>query len=92
MRNELESFWGEELRCLAIRTRNRLHLTQREMGERLEMGENSYPDIETGRYSCGMLTTVLLLAMQKDIPFYLFDTQSKFSDRLERRNKVVSLI
>ena len=92
MRNELENFWGEELRYLAIRTRNRLHLTQREMGERLEMGENSYSDIETGRYSCGMLTTILLLAMQEDIQFYLCDTQSKFGEWLEQRNKSVSLV
>ena len=30
------------------------------------MSESSYSDIETGKYSCGMLTAVLLLGMQED--------------------------
>ncbi len=66
MRKELEHFWGEEIRFLAIRTRDRLSLTQRKMSERLVMSESSYSDIETGRTNSGMLTTILLLRMNED--------------------------
>ena len=66
MRQQLGNIVGEELRILAIKTRTRLCFTQREMGERLQMSESSYSDIETGKYSCGMLTAVLLLGMQEN--------------------------
>ena len=66
MRHELSIILGEELRFLAIETRERLALTQKEMGEKLYMSESSYSDIETGRSHCGMLTAVLLLDMQND--------------------------
>lgn len=66
MRNEKEKVLKEELRSLAIRTRDRLKITQREMSEKLEMSESSYSDIETGESMCGTLTTVLLLGMQSD--------------------------
>ena len=61
MRHQLEEILKEELRKLAITTRDELQLTQREMAERLEMSESSYSDIETGRAMCGTLTTTLLL-------------------------------
>ncbi|MBQ9805397.1 MAG: helix-turn-helix domain-containing protein [Clostridia bacterium] len=61
MRHQMEEILKEELRRLAIITRDELHLTQREMAERLEMSESSYSDIETGRTMCGTLTTTLLL-------------------------------
>ena len=37
MRQEFEKILGEEFRYLAIKTRGRLGLTQKEMGERLQM-------------------------------------------------------
>ena len=49
IRDDLKIILGEELRILAIKTRDRLNLTQREMGERLQMSESSYSDIETGK-------------------------------------------
>ena len=57
---------GEDLRILAIRTRDRLGLTQREMGERLHISESSYSDIETGKSYCSMPTSMRLLDMQED--------------------------
>ena len=66
MRIEMTERLKEELRVLAIRTRDRLHLTQREMAIRLVMSESSYSDIETGVSMCGTLTTVLLIAEQED--------------------------
>ena len=66
MRTEKEMLLKDQLRLLAIRTRDRLDLTQREMAERLEMSESSYSDIETGVYMCGTLTAMLLLLMQED--------------------------
>ncbi len=68
IRQELENIiLGEEYRYLAIETRDRLKLTQKEMGEKLYMSESSYSDIETGETNCaGTLTATLLLSMQKD--------------------------
>ena len=36
MRQEFEKILGEELRYVAIKTRENLHLTQKEMGARLQ--------------------------------------------------------
>ncbi len=67
MRQKLEMILGEEIRYLAIETRNRLNLTQRQMGELLQMGESSYSNIETGDTVCASaLTETLLLKMQDD--------------------------
>jgi transcriptional regulator with XRE-family HTH domain len=84
MRKELEQFWGEEIRFLAIRTRDRLSLTQREMSERLVMSESSYSDIETGRTNGGMLTTILLLKMQEDPAEFLAETEQRVTEQIER--------
>ena len=62
MRHIMEKTLKEDLRVLAIRERERMGLTQREMAERLMMSESSYSDIETGKAMCGTLTAVLLLA------------------------------
>ena len=78
MRNEKESLLKDELRLLAIRTRDRLDLTQREMAERLEMSESSYSDIETGKSNCGTLTTVLLLSIQEDPTHFLSTVNVEF--------------
>lgn len=66
MRQELRKIFGKELRYLAIETRERLGITQKEMGERLCMSESSYSDIETGKNRCGMPTVMLLLNMQEE--------------------------
>ncbi len=79
MRNEMEKLLKEELRTLAIRTRERLHLTQREMAIRLEMSESSYSDIETGLSMCGTLTTVLLLSELDDPYTYLQQAKEKLN-------------
>ena len=49
MRQEKQEILKEELRVLAIVTRDRLGLTQREMGTQLAMSESCYSDIETGK-------------------------------------------
>ena len=84
MRNKLEKMWGTERRFLAIRTRNHLSLTQREMSLLLVMSESSYSDIETGRTICGMLTTILLLKMQEDPADFLTETGQEVTKRLEK--------
>lgn len=78
MRVEKETLLKQELRFLAIETRNRLNLTQREMAALLEMSETSYSDIETGVYKCGTLTTVLLLMEQEDPTVFLLELKEKF--------------
>ncbi len=63
---------------MAIETRERMKLTQKEMGEMLYMSESSYSDIETGVTGCvGALTATLLLNMQEDPTAFLY--------RVERR-------
>lgn len=81
IRNDLKSILGGELRFLAIRTREHLGLTQREMGERLQMSESNYSDIETGEiHCCGTLTAVLLLAMQDDPIEFIHIVNEKFQN------------
>ena len=84
MRDDLEMILGEEFRFLAIKTRERLHLTQREMGDRLQMSENSYSDIERGVYNCSTLSAVLLLNMQDDPICILNTVNEKFREWYER--------
>lgn len=84
MRHEKEELLKQELRILAIRTRDRLHLTQSEMGKRLEMSESSYSDIETGKTMCGTLTAILLVNMQNDPSAFLLELSIKFSKQYER--------
>lgn len=89
MRHELEIILGEELRFLAIKTRERLGVTQREMGERLQMSESSYSDIETGRTKCSTLSAVLLLNMQDEPKSYLKRIEKRFSEWYERELQAV---
>ncbi len=79
MRGKMEELLKEELRTLALKTRDRQNLTQREMAEILSMNEISYSDIETGVYMCGTLTTVLLLMKQAD--------PTEFFEQLRQRIK-----
>ena len=78
IRDDLTQILGEELRFLAIKTRDRLNLTQREMSEILHMSESSYSDIETGKSNCGTLTTVLLLSIQEDPTHFLNAVNEEF--------------
>ena len=89
MRNELEKILGEELRFLAIKTRNRLHLTQKEMGKRLHMSESSYSDIETGRFMCSTLTAFLLLDMQDDPEAFIDQVIERFAEWYEKETQPV---
>lgn len=84
MRHDLEKILGTELRFLAIKTRDQLNLTQKEMGKRLQMSESSYSDIETGRTTCGTLTTVLLLEMQDDPEIFLNQLNKEFASWYEK--------
>ena len=78
IRDDLTQILGEELRFLAIKTRERLNLTQKEMSEILHMSESSYSDIETGKSNCGTLTTVLLLSIQEDPTHFLSTVNAAF--------------
>ena len=78
IRDDLTQILGEELRFLAIKTRDRLNLTQKEMSEILHMSESSYSDIETGKSNCGTLTTVLLLSIQEDPTHFLNAVNEEF--------------
>ena len=78
IRDELKHILGGEFRFLAIKTRERLNLTQREMSEMLQMSESSYSDIETGKYNCGTLTAVLLLSIQEDPTHFLNAVNEEF--------------
>lgn len=85
MRHKIENVLGEEFRYLAIETRERLKLTQEEMGERLYMSESSYSDIETGVTNCvGTLTATRLLGMQEDPSIFLDKAERKIIEYIER--------
>lgn len=84
MRREMEYLLKDELRLLAIKTRDRLNITQREMAIQLIMSESSYSDIETGVSMCGTLTTVLLLSKQEDPDDFLKSIQLKFKQLYEK--------
>lgn len=84
MRQDFEKILGEELRYLAIETRERLELTQKEMGEELQMGETSYSELERGETICASaLTTTLLLRMQKDPNVFLNRVAERFEGALQ---------
>ena len=89
VRDDLETILGEEFRFLAIKTRERLKLTQKEMGDRLQMSDSSYSDIERGLNSPSALTAVLLLNMQDDPNFFLNTIDEKFRSWYEREMTTV---
>ena len=89
VRDDLETILGEEFRFLAIKTRERLKLTQKEMGDRLQMSDSSYSDIERGINSPSALTAVLLLNMQDDPNFFLNTIDEKFRSWYEREMTTV---
>ena len=77
------------MRFLAIDTRERLGLTQKEMGEKLYMSESSYSDIETGRTHCSMLSAMLLLTMQEDPKEFLRKAEIKIAKWYEKEMQPV---
>ena len=90
IRNDLTTILGEELRFLAIQTRERLNLTQKEMGERLHMSYSNYSDIETGQIECcSALTAILLLNMQDDPNTFIYDVSIKFQRWYDREMQPV---
>ena len=89
MRQELEKILKDELRFLAISTRNHLNLTQKEMENRLQMSESSYSDIETGKSMCGTLTAFLLLDMQNDPTNFIQRTMIKFAECYEKEMQTI---
>ena len=90
IRNDLTTILGEELRFLAIQTRQRLNLTQKEMGERLHMSYSNYLDIETGQIECcSTLTAILLLGMQDDPDIFISNVSIKFQRWYEREMQPV---
>lgn len=79
IRDDLKHILGEEFRFLAIKTRERLNLTQKEMGEKLQMSYSNYSDIETGEIDCcSTLTAILLLSMQDDPTVFIRSICNKF--------------
>lgn len=80
----MEELLKEELRVLAIRTRDRLGYKQKRTAEALAMSDSSYSDIETGENMCGTLTAVLLLMAQPDSNQYLRGLKEKFQDLHDR--------
>lgn len=79
MRQKSELILGEEIRYLAIETRELFDLTQKEMGERLQMSEGSYSDIEPGVTVCASaLTEALLLKMQENPSIFLNRLAKRF--------------
>ena len=90
IRHDLKAILGEELRFLAIKTRERLNLTQKEMGERLQMSYSNYSDIETGQLDCcSTLTAILLLSMQDDPNIFINDVSIKFQRWCDREMQLV---
>ena len=90
IRHNLKVILGEELRFLAIKTRERLSLTQKEMGERLQMSYSNYSDIETGQIDCcSTLTAILLLSMQDDPNIFINDVSIKFQRWYDREMQPV---
>lgn len=89
MRDEMEKLLKEELRTLAIRTRDRLDYKQKRAAEALVMSDSSYSDIETGVNMCGTLTAVLLLMAQPDPNEYLRKLEIKFQELYDRMGQPV---
>ena len=90
IRNDLTTILGEEPRFLAIQTRQRLNLTQKEMGERFHMSYSNYSDIETGQIECcSTLTAILLLGMQSDPNPFINDVSIKFQRWYQREMQPV---
>ena len=89
MREKIERLLKQELRFLALKTRDRLGLTQKQMSELLFMNEKSYSDIETGVYMCGTVTSLVLIIMQEDPNAFLKNLEYKIDKLCEEEMQVV---
>ena len=89
MRQEKDKIIKTVFRTLALKTRERLDLTQKEMANRLDMCERSYFDIEAGKTKCGTLTVLLLLMELEDPRGFLLDLKAAFDAEYERQMAVV---
>ncbi len=90
MRHQYEAILGEEIRYLAIETRERKGLTQREMSEKLHMSESSHSDLETGEtLCCGALSEFLLLQMQPNPSDFIERVEKRFAEYYEKEMQTV---
>ena len=89
MRQEKDKIIKTVFRTLALKTRERLDLTQKEMANRLDMCERSYFDIEAGKTKCGTLTVLLLLMELEDPRGFLLDLKAAFESEYERQMAAV---
>ncbi len=89
MRDKVEQILKQELRFLALKTRNHLELTQKQMSELLFMNEKSYSYIETGVYMCGTLTCIILIMMQEDPNDFLQNLKQKIDKVYDEEKQVV---
>ena len=90
IRDDLKIILGEELRILAIRTRERLGITQRKMGDILQMSESNYSDIETGAINCcGTLTAILLLGIQDDPLKFIEIINQRFKSWYDKEMRII---
>lgn len=89
MRDSVERVLKQELRILALKTRNDLKLTQKQMSELLLMNEKSYSDIETGVYMCGTLTGIFLIMLQDDPGAFLRNLKQKIDNVYDELLQVV---
>jgi len=87
MRQFMEELLKEELRILALNTREQLNLTQSKMAEKLVMCDHSYSDIEIGQNMCGTLTAFLLLSTLEDPNAFITKTKEKLEKLSQEKMK-----
>ncbi|MBQ7922886.1 MAG: hypothetical protein IJ325_09995 [Clostridia bacterium] len=87
MRQFMEGLLKEELRILALNTREQLNLTQSKMAEKLVMCDHSYSDIEIGQNMCGTLTAFLLLSTLEDPNAFITKTKEKLEKLSQEKMK-----
>jgi len=87
MRQFMEELLKEELRILALNTREQLNLTQSKMAEKLVMCDHSYSYIEIGQNMCGTLTAFLLLSTLEDPNAFITKTKEKLEKLSQEKMK-----
>ena len=83
MREKLEYLLKNDMRALALRTREDMNLTQDKMSEILFMSKRSYADIESGASACGALTVILLLMYLPNPSEFLLELKLEFDQLIE---------
>ena len=84
MRKQQESVLKESLRVLALKTRDRLDVTQKDMAIKFSMSDTAYSDIETGVSMCSTLTVIRLLIEKDDPGIFLNEMKGKFEELYEK--------